>query len=360
MVYQDEFVNWVKTNYAYGQTDRNRPIYFQLDNEPDIWAETHPEVHPDKLTYAELLRRTIAYAGAIKNVEPNTLIYGPVNYGWGGIFDLQNAPDANGRDFETYYLHQLSVASAAAGKRLVDVLDIHWYPEATGGGVRIIGPEATAAIVAARLQMPRSLWDPTYIETSWVTQSSTHGPIDLIPMLQKKIAENFPGTKLSISEYNYGGGGDISGGIAEADVLGIFGRMGVFSANEWPLVPNEPFIAGALAMFRNYDGRKGSFGDTSISAVTDNVNDTSIYASIDSTNPDRMIVVAINKSAGRITAKLQLKGVKRFGPAEVFQLTRAKPVPTPDGELSSPDAGDYSCELPPYSVCTIRFVAFSH
>ena len=56
MVYQDEFVNWVKTNYAYGQTDRNRRIYFQLDNEPDIWAETHPEVHPDKLTYAELLR----------------------------------------------------------------------------------------------------------------------------------------------------------------------------------------------------------------------------------------------------------------------------------------------------------------
>ena len=48
MVYQDEFVNWVKTNYAYGQTDPNRPIYFQLDNEPDIWAETHPEVHPDE------------------------------------------------------------------------------------------------------------------------------------------------------------------------------------------------------------------------------------------------------------------------------------------------------------------------
>ena len=187
--------------------------------------------------------------------------------------------------------------AAAAGKRLVDVLDIHWYPEATGGGVRIMVRKPRRRSWRRDLQTPRSLWDPTYMETSWVTQSSTHGPIDLIPMLQKKIAENFPGTKLSISEYNYGGGGDISGGIAEADVLGIFGRMGVFSANEWPLVPNEPFIAG-LAMFRNFDGRKGSFGDTSVSATTDNVTDTSIYASIDSTNPDRMIVVAINKSAG--------------------------------------------------------------
>ena len=93
VVYQDEFVNWVKTNYGYGQTDANRPIYFELDNEPDVWAETHPEVHPEKLTYAELMQRTIAYSTAIKNVEPGALVYGPVNYGWGGMFNLQNAPD---------------------------------------------------------------------------------------------------------------------------------------------------------------------------------------------------------------------------------------------------------------------------
>ncbi len=358
VVYQDEFVSWVKTNYAYGQTDPNRPIYFALDNEPDIWAETHPEVHPAKLTYAELIEKTIAYSTAIKNVEPNTLVYGPVNYGWGGMFDLQKAPDAGGRDFETFYLHQMAAASRAAGKRLIDVLDIHWYPEATGGGVRITGPETTAAVVVARLQTPRSLWDPTYLETSWVTQSSTHGPIDLIPMLQKKIAENFPGTRLSISEYNYGGGADISGGIAEADVLGIFGKMGVFSANEWQLKPKESFIAGALAMYRNFDGQKGSFGDLSVSATTDDVAGTSVYASVDSTNRDRMIVVAINKSAGPIIAQLQLNGVKPFKGAEVYQLTRAKPVPALAEKLSPNNAGNYSYELPPYSVSTIRFVAF--
>jgi hypothetical protein len=360
VVYQDEFVNWVKTNYGYGQTDPNRPIYFELDNEPDIWAETHPEVHPAKLTYAELIQKTIAYSTAIKNVEPNTLVYGPVNYGWGGIFDLQKAPDAGGRDFETFYLREMAAASRAAGRRLIDALDIHWYPEATGGGVRITGPETTAAVVAARLQTPRSLWDPTYLETSWVTRDSIHGPIDLIPMLQKKIAENFPGTRLSISEYNYGGGADISGGIAEADVLGIFGKMGVFSANEWPVAPNESFIAGAMAMFRNFDGQKGSFGDLSVSAATDDVVDTSIYASVDSTNPDRLIVVAINKSAGPISAELRLNGVKPFGNAGVYRLTRATPIPTAAGELSSKDVGNYSCELPPYSVTTIRFVAFSH
>ena len=358
VVYQDEFVNWVKTNYAYGQSDPNRPIYFALDNEPDIWAETHPEVHPDKLTYAELMQKTIAYSKAIKNVEPRAYIYGPVNYGWGGMVDLQKAPDAGGRDFETFYLHGLAAASKAAGKRLIDVLDIHWYPEATGGKVRIIGTETTPDVVAARLQAPRSLWDPTYVETSWVTQSSTHGPIDLIPMLQKKIASNFPGTRLSFSEYNYGGGNDISGGIAEADVLGIFGKMGVFSANEWPTAAKEPFIAGAMAMFRNFDGHKSSFGDTSVSATADDVADTSIYASIDSRDRQRMIVVAINKSAHPITAMMQLKGEKFLRGAEVYQLTRAKSEPVPAGNLSTNDWGNCVYIMPPYSVSTIRFLIF--
>ena len=189
-----------------------------------------------------------------------------------------------------------------------------------------------------------------------MTRDSIHGPIDLIPMLEKKIAENFPGTKLSISEYNYGGGADISGGIAEADVLGIFGKMGVFSANEWRVAANEAFIAGALAMYRNFDGRKGSFGDTSVSATTDDVADSSIYASVDSVNRDQMIVVAINKSANPIRADLRLRGVRGIGGAEVYRLTREEPMPSPAGALSAKDPGDWVCEMPAYGVSTIRFV----
>src|SRR6185369_10007154 len=96
--------------------------------------------------------------------------------------------------------------------------------------------------------------------------------------------------------YNYGGGDHISGGIAQADVLGIFGREGVYAASQWKLYTSEPFVAGAFGMFRNYDGLNSTFGDTSVSAITSSVSDSSIYASIDSTNPNVMILVAINKT----------------------------------------------------------------
>src|SRR5207247_9123047 len=80
-VYQDEFVNWVKANFPYGFTDPNRPIWFSLDNEPDLWSSTHAEVHPNAATYAELVQKTVAYANAIKAVAPASKVFGPVNYG---------------------------------------------------------------------------------------------------------------------------------------------------------------------------------------------------------------------------------------------------------------------------------------
>ncbi|HEY7090651.1 MAG TPA: glycoside hydrolase family 44 protein [Tepidisphaeraceae bacterium] len=354
-VYQDEFVNWVKTNYPYGQTDPNKPIWFELDNEPDLWNSTHAEVHPNAPTYAEMVQKTVDYSGAIKDVEPNALVFGPVNYGWQGYIRLQSAPDANNRDFQQFFLQQMQQASQTAGRRLLDVMDVHWYPEATGtNGVRIINNDNTAPTVAARLQAPRSLWDPTYTESSWITQFSTLGPINLIPRLQTKINTYYPGTKLAITEYNYGGGNDISGAIAQADVLGIFGRDGIFAANEWPLSGTEPFIAGGFNMFRNYDGGNSTFGDTSIKASTDDVPDSSVYASLDSAHPGVLTIVAINKTAAPLPAALSLGHIRAQSSASVYQLTSVSATPQSAGTLTITDPANINYTMPAYSVSTIR------
>ena len=351
-VYQDEFVNWVDHEFP-GSAGSAHPIFFSLDNEPDLWPATHPRIHPDATTYAELAAKSIAHATAIKNVSPAALVFGPVNYGWYGYVALQGAPDAAGRDFQEFWLAEIEAAQQLYGARLVDVLDVHWYPEAQGGGVRITGTETAPAVVAARLQAPRSLWDPSYTETSWIAQDSVGGPIVLLPRLRDKIDANAPGTKLAVTEYNYGGGQHISGGIAQADVLGVFGREGVFAASEWPLAGDESYIEGAFEMYRNFDGANGRFGDTSVRAGTDDIAGTSIYASVNSSDPERIVVVALNKTAAPIDASIDLANPTPLLGAKVYRLVSTSPSPVAAGDLVPAGGSHLAYTMPAYSVNTL-------
>jgi hypothetical protein len=349
-VYQDEFVNWLK------QAVPGTPIMIQLDNEPDLWSSTHPEVHPTPVTYAELAQRDATYAKAVKAVWPSVKVIGPVNYGWEGFTNLQNATDAAADgNFVDWYLKQMSADSATAGERLVDDLDVHWYPEATGGGNRITNDASgdSAAEVAAREQAPRSLWDPTYTEDSWITDDVLHGPIDLLPGLQSKIAADYPGTGLSVSEWDYGGGNEISGAIADADVLGIFGQQGVTDAAYWPLFSNETFSNAAFEAFRNYDGNGGSFGDTSIEAISSDASTTSVYASMNAANHNQLVLVVINKATTARTAAIDVTGEEIYRTAKVYTVTSAKaaPVAAPDLKTSAQNA--YLYTMPAQSISVI-------
>ncbi len=359
-VYEDEYVNFLKTTFPTAFSGTHAKISFMLDNEPDLWASTHARLRGSstaadgtKITYAELFTRTEQYADAIKDVAPNSLIYGPASYGWGGYVDLQGAPDAGGRDFINAYLDEMKAYETAHGRRIVDVLDLHWYPEAQSStSIRITNADNSAAVVAARVQAPRSLYDTTYTENSWITQFSTLGPINLIPRMMAKIAAHYPGTKLSFSEYNYGGGDHISGGVAEADVLGIFGREGVYSANMWPLSNTFPFILGGFEMYRNFDGAGATFGDTSIKGVTDNGTDTAIYASVDSANDQRMVVVMINRSGAAVTTGTRIWHNVGFTHAHAYRLEGTTSTPQDKGAVTI-SGNAISMTLPAYSVTTI-------
>jgi hypothetical protein len=353
-VYADEFVAWLESQFPNAQTDPARRIFYMLDNEPDLWSFTHSEIHPDPTTYAELAQKCTDFATAIKAVAPKAIVFGPANYGWQGFANLQGAPDAGGRDFINTFLDSMKAAETKAGKRLLDVLDVHWYPEATGGGNRINDDGTGAAEVAARLQAPRSLWDPKYSETSWIVQSGS-GPIQLIPRIQKQIAAHYPGTKFSISEYNYGAGGHISGGIAEADVLGIFGREGLFAATMWELSSNNTYIFGGFAMFRNYDGAGGTFGDISVSATNSAADKSSVYASVASANPMNVIVVAINKQSTAMKAGITVKHNATFNAADVYTLTSAGAKPVKAAGLTKVAVNAFSYSMPAYSVSTLVF-----
>lgn len=352
-VSQDEFVSWLEGQFPGAHTDPTREIFYSLDNEPDLWSSTHSEMHPTPVTYAELLSLSTTYSTMIKRVAPNATVFGGVNYGFNGYVNLQNATDSAGRDFIEFFLDGMRSASTTAGHRLLDVLDLHWYPEATGNGVNVGSDDTSAAVVAARVQAPRSLWDPTYVETSWISSYLGNQPIKLLPSLKAKIAARYPGTKLSFSEYYFGGGSQISGGVAQAEALGIFGREEVFAAALWPMSTNTTYIDAAFRMFRDFDGAGSAFGDTSVQATSTDVANASVYASVDASNPSRMVLVVVNKAGAAKSTSISVSHSVALSHAKVYALTAASPVPVHGTDLVATQPGSFTLTLPAMSVTTL-------
>ena len=364
-VYQDEFAWFLSTQWSGAAL----PLHLMLDNEPDLWSQTHAEVQRTALTYVALLSQSIEYAGAIKDAVPGAMIFGPVSYGWAGYLSLQGAPDsATYGDFLDYYLSQMGQASTSQSRRLLDVLDLHFYSEATGCGTRVIEDDNSDCVVAARVQAPRSLWDPTFVETSWITADSTgNTAIELIPRMLAKIDANYPGTLLSLSEYEHGGGDHISGAVAEADTLGILGREGAYAASYWPLLSDNSWAAGAWLAFRNYDGAGTSFGDTSVAAASSDIAHLSVFASVDQANPDRVVLVVVHRPTldgatldlSSRTVSIQVTHGKALTRARSWQLTSSSPIQNgvaipqrlPDGSVSS---NQVTLTLPALSVTTLE------
>ena len=116
------------------------------------------------------------------------------------------------------------------------------------------------------------------------------------------------------------------------DDLGILGREGVFAANIWG---GGSYSDGAFDMYLNYDGASGEFGDTSVDADTTKSRNSAVYASVDSSDPNRMVVVAINRTANPITTGIAVTHDPIFDHAEVYRLTGASPNPQASWPTSS-------------------------
>ena len=366
-VYMDEFA-WALDQKFSGMnifgSSPTHPTFISLDNEPDLWNTTHLEVQgTTNISSTNFITNTAALAEALKDQFPNLTIFGPVNYAFNGIFSWQGelTPSWSGNNwFADNYIAGMATAKGAYGKPVVDVYDFHWYSEATDGTTRVINlasSNLTDSQVQAIVQSPRSLWDPTFVESSWITQDVTGGqPIQILTHLQAKINASNPGMKLAITEYENGGFNHIAGTIAQADNLGIFGSMGLFAANFWPPSVTYSYTMAGFLAFRDFDGAGASFGDTSLQSTSSSVGNVVVYASTDTKTPGRVVLVAINRSnASKVTV---ITGQALAGAAHLVQMTAASAAsqsvvqPVPAGALSV-GGSSLVITLPAYSVTTI-------
>jgi hypothetical protein len=323
----------------YGTAAQGGVKLYNLDNEPGLWDSTHRDVHPARPTYAELTDRGKQYAAAIKATDTDALTLGPVQDGWTRYFysSYGDYPDVaaqqdrdshGGEPFVEWYLQQMAADENANHTRLLDYFDLHYYPATPGVS---LSPAGDAATQAKRLAATRSLWDPTWVDDSWIPSTGeatavngvgVDGAIQLIPRMRDWVAKNYPGTKLAISEYNWGALDSMNGALAQADVLGIFGREGLDLATLWaPPLADDPG-AFAFRMYRNYDGQGAAFGDTSVGASSADQAQLAIYAARRSAD-SALTLMIVNKSAASLTSQIDLAGFISSGTAQVYRYSAA-------------------------------------
>jgi hypothetical protein len=238
------------------------PRAWCLDNEPVLWSTVHPRIVGKRgLDLRAWLDTSASVARMLREIDPGSEIQGPEAFGFPEMWDMQNIASwkthkGKSKWATQWYLSEMRRKSDSAGQRLLDTYTFHWYPETKGGATRIVfdgDNNVTTAVADARMQAPRALWDSTYLdESSWIRDLLGRGPTVMLPRVQTEIDRTWPGTGIGITEYYYGGTSHVSGGIAQADFLGVAGRFGVRHAN---LHTNlKPYLEAALRLYRNFDG----------------------------------------------------------------------------------------------------------
>ena len=327
--------------------------FYILDNEPSIWFSTHRDVFPTGPTMDDVRNRMLDYGGAIKAADPSALVVGPEEWGWsgyfysgydqqyGGLHGWSNLPDraAHGnQDYLPWLLDQLRQNEAATGKRVLDVFSVHYYPQ---GGE--FGNDLSTATQLRRNQSTRSLWDPSYVDQSWINDT-----VQLIPRLKGWVATYYPGLKTAITEYNWGAESDLNGATAQADIFGIFGREGLDYAARWTTPDPSTPTYKAMKMYRNYDGNRSTFGDTSVSAGGPNPDSVAAFGAVRSSD-GALTVMVINKYlSGSTPVTVNLANFSAGSTAQAWQLASSNAI-TRLADVSLAGAS-FSASLPAKSV----------
>lgn len=316
--------------------------FVAMDNEPELWGVTHYDVHPDCTTYQEILDKYLAYSAAVHSVAPKAELTGPVTCCWYYYWEsaagkLDKALHKN-QEFLPWFLDQVRANDQKTGWRSLNVLDIHFYPD----GVYNANVDADTA--AHRLRSTRSLWDPTYVDESWINE-----PISLIPRMKQLIKEHYAETKLGLSEWNWGGDADINGAVTIADILGIFGREDLYFAAYWryPELNSPGFYA--FKMYTNYDDQGIRFGDTSVLAQSEDVDSVASYAALDSKTGNLNLMLINKKPKTAIKTQVKLTGFVGNGTAAQYRYdpSNLKEIVKSNETIG---AAGFTMNLPAYSI----------
>ena len=110
--------------------DMKRFEYWSMDNEMEIWDGTHSDL-PLTVTQQFLVERYLDVAKKARAAWKDVKLTGPVTaneWQWCGVKSDPNAGEDRNYCWLEYFIKKVAEAQKTSGVKLLDVLDIHWYP----------------------------------------------------------------------------------------------------------------------------------------------------------------------------------------------------------------------------------------
>jgi Glycoside hydrolase family 44 len=327
---------------GFGTASSGGITYYQLDNEPSAWHGTHRDLEPVQPDYGTIVSLGTQYASMVKAQDPSAKILGPsdyTEYGW-----ISNVPAGTSLYAGQYYLQQMAAYAVAHGNiRILDYFDEHWAC-----------PDMSSA--AAELNSTRTLWDPSY-NTGSPFEIHLAGPVMMIPRFQNWVSSYYPGTPISIAEYECvakPGSPTIIDALAEAEILGVLGDQGVALANNFNIPrPNDP-LSFSYLLYRNYDGQGSKFGDTSVTSASTVPATLSVHGALRSSD-GKLTVMVINKTSSPINTELSLANFNATSTAAVYTYSSANLIRIVAGPPVPVSSNAVEYDFPAYSATLFVF-----
>jgi hypothetical protein len=332
VAYQQGYIDTLISQW--GSSTAGGVRYYALDNEPKLLSYIHRDVRGGNgATKEQILDYTAAYGAMIKSRDPNAQVMAPDEWSW-----------SDAKAYYPWFLEQMKLDNDTRGSRVLDILTVHYYAYSPG-------VEGTLSKTLGLNRCTRSLWDPDYLDQSWLNTK-----INLIPTMKSWVQTYYPGTKIGICEYNWGSETTIAGAVTQAEVLGIYGREGLDLATRWGSAANSPsnIVFKAMKMYRNYDDRKSTFGDTWVSTVSSvNPDEFAVFSSERSYDKALTVMVINKQPAGTRTVNLDLSNFTHNGTAQAWRLDASNTIT--HLAAASVSGNSLSTTVPPQTITLYVF-----
>ena len=268
--------------------NKNDFCYWNMDNEPEIWEGTHDDIMPVQPSAEEFMQMYFSVVKKAREVFPEIKITGPVTCNEWQWYNWSNhLISYHGRNYSwlEYFILRVAEEQVATGIKLLDVLDIHFYPGTTDAETIV--------------QLYRVFFDRDYDYPGANGVRSITGILDndtnkeyvlarCSDWLNQYIGPNH-NVSLGISEMGIQGDNPNVSAVSYASTLGIFADKGVeyFAPWFWKTGMWE-----TLHLFSRYAKQ------VRVHSTSSNEEFVSAYTSL-STDNDSITIMLINRSVNQ-------------------------------------------------------------